>query len=369
MKPTNFLPHFSQWLALLFLTFFLGCSERTTQQTGMNDPEIDRMLALINTEIDPEYVYEYEKTKYVPPAGKTLLVMGQTVERVNEYMDSFPDQPIPGGWSAYGAVTEFVGITENNTNQTGTTQNHQMLVDRFPNTALHTAMWMVGTWDVAERTYNGEFDTVIHQFSQWFKTLDRPVYLRIGYEFDGPHNEMEPEDYVKAYHHIVDYFRAEGVDNVAYVWHSYAAPPYKGYSVTDWYPGDDYVDWVALSLFFQPYAGPHLNPEGNALVDFAKAHKKPVMLAETNPVNGIEKEGTEIWDTWFKNFFTIAYEKNVKAICFINEDWTNFNVAGLESWKDARLYNNSLVSKAWFEETNKDRYLKQSDDLFEQLDY
>ena len=47
-----------------------------------------------------------------------------------------------------------------------------------------------------------------------------------------------------------------------------------------------------------------------------------------------------------------------KAISFINENWSQLEIAGISDWKDGRLYNNEQVSKAWFKETNKDRYLK-----------
>ena len=76
------------------------------------------------------------------------------------------------------------------------------------------------------------------------------------------------------------------------------------------------------------------------------------------------------WDNWFVGFFSMAYRKNIRAICFINEDWPSWtNFEGLEDWKDARLYNNEQIYKAWFRETNKDHYLKQSPELFEQLEY
>ena len=54
---------------------------------------------------------------------------------------------------------------------------------------------------------------------------------------------------------------------------------------------------------------------------------------------------------------------------FINEDWSSLNISGLTNWKDGRIYNNKKISKAWFLETNKDRYLKQSPVLFEQLGF
>ena len=39
-------------------------------------------------------------------------------------------------------------------------------------------------------------DEVIRGFSTWPKTISRPIYLRIGYEFDGAQNELEPSEYV-----------------------------------------------------------------------------------------------------------------------------------------------------------------------------
>jgi hypothetical protein len=134
----------------------------------------------------------------------------------------------------------------------------------------------------------------------WAKTINCPIYLRIGYEFDGPHNQLEPEEYKEAYKRFVDITREEGVNNVAFVWHSYAAPPYKGYALGSWYPGDDYVDWVAVSLFGHMY-GPDPGLYGDAVFDFAKTHKKPVMVAESSPIYGIFDGDVRSWNTWFVN--------------------------------------------------------------------
>lgn len=334
------------------------------------DSIIDDMVSKIQTDVDPQFVYEYNQTKFVPPEGKTLLIMGQSVAGITEYLGHFPDQPIPGGWAAYWGIPEFKGITESHMNSSGDTQHHQMLVDRFPNTVLHSALWMAGHNDVAKNAGKGKYDGVIRQYSAWAKTVKRPIYLRIGYEFDGPHNVLEPDEYVVAYRRIVDLMRAEGVDNIAFVWHSYGHETYRDYPLSDWYPGDEYVDWVGISIFGPPYAGADLAPEGDALLDLAKKHQKPVMIAETNPVEGITKDNADVWDQWFVNFFSLTYSKNIRAISFINEDWKRLTIDGLpEDWTDARLYNNEQISKAWFRETNKDRYLKQSPELFEQLGY
>ena len=351
-------------LNLVVLSLCLGINIQAEAQLNRS-----KANAQIETKVDPDYVYQYEKTRYVPPRDKTLLIVGQSLKNINDYRAFSNYTNYPGGWSAYWAVTEFAGFEAPWTTISGDTQYHGFLADKFDNMVIHSAMWMVGKWGVARKTIDGVYDDVIKKYCDWAKTVDRPIYLRLGYEFDGPHNQLEPSEYVAAYQHIADMMRAEGVDNIAFVWHSYAAPTYKGNAVTDWYPGDDYVDWVAISVFFQPYGEILNHKETNDVLSIAKAKKKPVMIAEANPVQGIPERGMKVWDTWFANFFSFCYEKNIKAIAFINENWQRLSIDGIETWQDARIYNNRKIGEAWLEETNKEKYLKQSPELYEQLGY
>lgn len=357
-------------IGLLFsLPPFAWSQEKIVKDSVSTELSIEKMVSQINVEVDPNFVYDYEQTKFVPPHKKTLLIMGQTVESISEYLESFPGQKIPGGWSAYWGIPEFKGITESHKNDTGGTQNHQMLVDKFPNTVVHSAMWMVGKWNIAGFAGKGDYDKVIKKYGAWAKSTNRPIYLRIGYEFDGPHNELEPKEYVKAYRHIVDLLRKKEVNNIAFVWHSYASKPFKDYKLSAWYPGDNYVDWIGISVFGHAYGSANFGSYCDTVLNFAKAHKKPIMIAESNPIKGIDKENTKVWDQWFVNFFTFIYNKNIKAVSFINEDWQRLSIQGISDWKDGRLYNNEKISKAWFQETNKDHYLKQSPELFKLLGY
>ena len=339
------------------------------QKTEKTNPPLAEMVSMIDKSIDPAFIYEYKKTKYVPSKEKALLIMGQTTQRIAEYRDHFPEQEIPSGWSAYWGVSEFKGIVEPHKISTGNTQHHQMIVDEFPHTVLQSAMWMVGKWNIAKKAGNGQYDNVLRQYSAWAKTINRPIFLRIGYEFDGPHNELEPEEYIKAYRHIVDLLRAEGASNIAFVWHSYASKPYKDYPLSAWYPGDDYIDWVAISVFGHAYGDADFGTYCDDVLFFAKEHQKPVMIAESNPIYGIDKENTEVWNKWFVNFFSFTYNKNIKAISFINEDWPKTGIEGIAAWKDSRLYNNQTVAEAWFMEVSNDRYLAQSPELFALLGY
>lgn len=332
-------------------------------------PTIEEMVAEIDRSVSPTFIYPYEQTRFVPPDGKTLLIMGQTVERIDEYVAAFPYAPSPGGWSAYWGIPEFAGITEPHVNEFGTTMHHQGLVDDFPNAVVHSAMWMVGTWGVADNTADGVYDEVIDQYSAWANSVDRPIFLRIGYEFDGPHNELPPDVYVDAYRHVVDRMRAAGVDNVAFVWHSYASPPFQGHPVSAWYPGDDYVDWVGISVFGHMYAGgDSLGAPGDAVLAFAKEHHKPVMIAESSPVNGISPYDRASWRSWFVPFFSFVHRHNIKAVAFISEDWTAMDFPGV-TWEDARLTNNPTIAEAWLLETSGTKYLHASEELFSTLGY
>lgn len=340
----------------------------TDTDTDSAPEDIATMLASIDRTVDPDFVYAYDRAAFVPPDGHTLLIMGQTVERIDEYTRTFPDELPPAGWSAYWGVPEFAGITEPKTDGYGTTHDHQMLVDDFPDAVVHSAMWMVGTWGVAQNTANGDYDAVIDQYAAWAKTVNRPIYLRIGYEFDGIHNELDPDEYVAAYRRVVDRMRAAGVTNVAYVWHSYASTPYGGHPVSAWYPGDDYVDWVGVSVFGHVYSGPSLGADGEAVLAFARDHSKPVMAAESSAVKGISPTDTAAWDDWFVPYFTFVHRYNIKAICFITEDWSVLDFPGV-TWEDARLTTNPTIAAAWFAETDRERYLHASPELYGLLGY
>ncbi len=83
-------------------------------------------------------------------------------------------------------------------------------------------------------------------------------------------------------------------DKIAFCWHSWAAP--KVAPLQDFYPGDDLVDWIGISIFQQLY--PWANAEtiadfvGGSLdqvqevFEFAKEHDKPIMIAESTPFGG-----------------------------------------------------------------------------------
>ena len=105
----------------------------------------------------------------------------------------------------------------------------------------------------AARIAVGDHDSYVRAWARAAKGAAGTVLLRFGHEMNGPwypwgSASNRPEEYVAAFRHVVDIFRAEGALNVRFVW----APnvEYPGSApLFPLYPGDAYVDWICVDGF------------------------------------------------------------------------------------------------------------------------
>jgi len=291
--------------------------------------------------------------RFEPPGGKILLLAGSTQEDIQGYMDV--THILPAGLMGYVAIGGE-GLISPYSEGSGT-QDLPKLAGDYPGAVLQIGLYLV---DSCAAIAHGDKDADIDRLGDWSQKTRRPIFLRPGYEFDGPHNHYAPKDYIQAYRRIVDRFRKHGVQNVAYVWHSYAS---VGSSRIDqWYPGDDYVDWVGISYFNQPQS--YMQP----VLTFARARGKPVMICEFCPAM-IQTKYSNAWNLWFIPFFKFIKDNDIKALCYINHDW----YAGLQfkkfHWGDTRLQSNPEILRRWLAETAQDCYQKSDPTLFKQLGF
>jgi len=293
--------------------------------------------------------------RFSPPEGKILLIIGQHKEAIDTYVKEF--EHIPAGLMVYTSAQRAEGIYDA-FDHGGGVQHLQYEVEKYPHAVMQVGLYMV---DVLEEIVNGKYDDNLKKIGTWIKNTNRPVYLRIGYEFDGPHNHYNPELYVKTYRYIVEKFRTMGVKNVAYVWHSYAN--YTERPVIDWYPGDEYVDWVAISYFntIQKYL--------DRIVKIAREHNKPLMIAEATPCGIGVRYGEYALKRWYEPFFKFIDAHDVKAVSYINCDWEALPMWKGQGWRDSRVEANPIIKKRWLEEVQKEKYLKSSPELYALLSF
>jgi hypothetical protein len=312
------------------------------------------------------------EAKFEPPDGKTILLIGQTPGETNDYARKAGTGD-PGGYMTYADMRDFAGLV-------GTFEVEAELgglVKRYPRSVAQVGVSMVGELEAINR---GQLDDSIRTLGEVIRRTNKPVFLRIGYEFDGPWNTYNPKLYVSAFQRIVSILRGESinnraispVNNVAFVWHSGAWNTFEGHPIQEWYPGDSYVDWVAVSWF--PWSNPEQNKVAEdsraRVLDFARQHAKPMMIAESAPKVYFPPENPRSWDGWYSKVFQWIALNNIKGFCYINQDWNAQRMFANGDWGDSRVQNGSpSVLHLWQAAVENPRFLRASDNLFEMIGF
>ena len=313
-----------------------------------------------------------DSAKFLPPDGKTLLIIGQDLSAIGgmpNYTEGYADAVVrtPAGLTTYIGLPNLSGLTTLANWGSGDV-SAQMLVDtpRFANSVLSIGL-NIGS-DLNGLAI-GKHDEAIESLVQWMKAQQRPIFLRIGYEFDAPWNAYDPSDYIAAFRRIVDHMRREEVVNVATVWQSatWVDGTFNNHVWEEWYPGNEYVDWFGLSYF-----DAHI-PTLERFLELANTHGKPVMIAESTPRTFDLAEGdTEaIWEAWFVPFFEFIAQHNdqIRAVAYINVNWDEQAMWKGQEWGDSRIQANSAVRAKWVKQVTMQSWLHASPTLFEQLGF
>ena len=331
----------------------------------------------ITDPLPPDPPDSYYTGKFAPPDGQNLLIVGQDLDSVAGYVQGVGT---PGGTTTYCDIAEqnqayiLYGCREPHETVdygAGPINAHENL-RLYPNSVLAMGLYMVDdSGQNLNKIADGTFDNYIDHLANLFKEDGRPIFLRIGYEFDGPWNHYDPNGYIAAYRHIVDRFEFLGVDNVAYVWQAATWQVTTG--VGQWYPGDEYVDWTGVSYFVYTPA-PY-----DEMLEFSRLHNKPMLVSEAAPQgfdlndNTRYQQGSvtddEIWYGWYDGFFYWLQENAdvVRGVAYINADWKSQAMWG-DLWGDTRIETNAYIEQRWLEKVDNDGWLNASPDLFNILE-
>ncbi len=209
--------------------------------------------------------------------------------------------------------------------------------DRF---ALHEIL--AGKWDAYIDRWADEAAKVPSQFFVSFACEMNGTWFPWSGTFYGkgppvrgnpkdPSTWPGPETFRKAWKYVVDRVRARGARNILWVFqpNNYSYPSIPWNLAAAYYPGSDYVDWLALSVYGKQYGDEDWTPfpplldwpyKELCMVDPAK----PLMLAEwgvaESRVPGQDK-GTWISGA-FREMSSGKYPR-LKAAVFWHERWQN----------------------------------------------
>ncbi|UII23856.1 Ig-like domain-containing protein [Fulvivirga ligni] len=315
----------------------------------------------------------------------------------------------------------------------------------WDHSALVLAMSITENWEQngLQGIANGQYEANISKLATFCNAFpNKKIFLRIGYEFDGrwngtdlagglyPAGYHKTNEYKAAWRHIVNGLRSRGVSNVAFVWQSSTSPvddvldAYYDHgsnfaaareNLNDWYPGDDYVDWCGISWFIAPQEAdnifgfadvnglPNQDDLADEMLNFARSHNKPVMIAEATPqgydleisqydptpslvsraATGWTYEGAktlftqgisaaqsqfapgtwfenmsaqQAWNRWYVPFLDYIHQNEdvIRAATYINTDWNEqakWTYPYYEGyWGDTRIEANAVIKQNWLSE-------------------
>ena len=186
------------------------------------------------------------------------------------------------------------------------------------------------------RIASGRLDAYIRTWADQAKAYGAPVEMRFAHEANGDWypwavgvNGTTTASYVAAFQHVVDVFRARGATNVSWVWSPNISYP-GSTPLASFYPGDAYVDQVALdgynfgssqSWSTWQSAGELFHASIGELQSFTA---EPIHLGE---VASTETGGDKA--VWISDFFSVlAGTPAIKGFCW-------FDVAKETAWRIA----------------------------------
>lgn len=156
-----------------------------------------------------------------------------------------------------------------------------------------------------KRIIAGYFDESLRECARTVRSLGYPVMIEFGPECNGPwfpwsasRNGKDADEYGErgvpdgaerfrdAYRHVVDLFRAEGADDVTWVFHvSESATRAPWNDIAHYYPGDDHVDWIGTSIYGRLRGDEPARPLSDMMRDI---YPKLCALSETRPIALLE---------------------------------------------------------------------------------
>lgn len=178
----------------------------------------------------------------------------------------------------------------------------------------------------------GNCDEFLRVAALNIKSYNKPVFIRFAWEMNLPdmywsieRTDSTPEEFINAWRHIHTLFMSEGATNIVWVLSFNTSSP-KTVPYALLYPGDKYVDWVAIDGYnwgntkewsrWTDFSGVFRN----SYQELTAITEKPVMLSEVNSTpTGTGGNRAE----WLADMLNNQIPKNysqVEAVVFFSEE-------------------------------------------------
>jgi len=197
---------------------------------------------------------------------------------------------------------------------------------------------------------DGDYDKELVRWFQDAKTTETLLMVVFGVEVNGswfPWNGKwngggskegygdknisdGPERFVDAYRHIVNISNEQGADNINWVFHinNDSIPEVIWNKMRNYYPGDDYVDWIGVSVYGAQEPDDDWILFSDLMDDVYTevsniSKNKPLALLEFGVVDGHKAEDKAEWIKDALDSLSSNRYPRIKAIGWWHESWEN----------------------------------------------
>lgn len=235
-----------------------------------------------------------------------------------------------------------------------------------------------------QKIIDGDFDSDLKNWAREAKQVPYPLLVEFGTEvngnwfpWNGEYNGKDSktnygspalfdgmERFRDAYRHIITICNNAGANNITWFYHVdiYSSPESGWNNMSGYYPGDNYIDWIGVSVY-----GPQDKQEGwwsfedvlddswDELLSISKTGK-PIALLEWGVID-YPSVGNKA--TWIKSALANIkpggkYYPLIKAVSYWNEDFNQTNLRIDSSPESLRAYSDAIsdsvfVSKVLFD--------------------
>jgi mannan endo-1,4-beta-mannosidase len=139
---------------------------------------------------------------------------------------------------------------------------------------------------------SGRYDGYLSEYAEAVRAYRHPVILSFGHEMNGGwyswgYTHTSAATFVAAWRHVVNLFRALGAQNVTWLWTVNIINDAHGGNIprpTQWWPGNNYVNWVGIDGYYLKPSwkfAPLFGPTIGAVRQLTDA---PILIAETGAI-------------------------------------------------------------------------------------
>ncbi len=332
------------WIFLSFLLLIItsGCSEK--KQNGRENGQVEKANKVTSKIIS------------IPPKGQ--IYHGVFPSGMSKEEDKVTPEDLYAYEQAVGKSAAWIYFSHNWYNGEGfPIETATWIKERGSIPFIRLMMWSSETRDKAEPKYtldriiNGEFDNSLRAWANEAKDFDFPLLVEYGTEMNGswfpwngvwngggksesygdPDAPDGPEKFQDAYRHIVRIMQEEGANNIVWVFHvnNDDIPDKSWNQAKEYYPGDEWVDWIGVSVYGA------LTPEDNDRSKFrelmdemyprlkALSSSKPIALLEFGVTRGHPKVNQAEWaDEALKDLVASRWP-GIIGFSWWNEAWEN----------------------------------------------